>query len=665
MSEFYSKILLSFLICSGFILLQNTGWAQDATARYEINAKRIGVSFTDKDALPRGREFVRLDSTYYVGWLYQGLFLNDRSADRNGYQRALPFMRTAFNLLEKDFTPALQTLYNSTDLYVQNNVLYVDYINIARALRECYEYIDMPDSAMWVLTQVEKKQFRRDEFGLYGTKAWLIHRNRFYTDGRYGFLQNNVTANANLALQSCYDGFANIRRNEAQNSEWFGPFSAEMDKHYLYHYLAMIHSYMQQYDSSEYYYNLMAEMGTISWNNYGSLKHEIGDFASANQLYGLDKMNDAGDKRLREPYYYLPLLSLYSGNTTEAMTIAKEALGMWQSMPGFGWYNIALGRSYLYNGQLDSADIALTKAANFKEVHIGTTLTQPQYEFTISLLRLVWYSKKIAAIKFANKGWWYRPTLLYEIVSLSARRYADKYVLANQLAENPERQRLIYDLFCGESTVSFDEIYTIMGSFSPKYFSRLLEDKTDIDPRLNIKKYFQLGQAKMLYEAGKTRKAKASVEGLLNTMLYDPVHEKLFLARVYELQAVVSEGAEKQEALNKMYALFPQLIPFSNQKMSMALQVSGEDAAVVNKVYEQLQKTNVHWVDVATREVPAASIYIQKNGNKYEITMDTRSAGNEKIVTNEKMIVRSTDNISEELLLRLFGKAGTLEPDLK
>jgi len=97
----------------------------------------------------------------------------------------------------------------------------------------------------------------------------------------------------------------------------------------LYHYLAMIHSYMQNYDSSEYYYNQMAEVGTISWNNYGSLKHETGNFDNAAQLYELDRTNDYGDKRLREPYYYLPMIQLYAGKTTESMNMAKEALGMW------------------------------------------------------------------------------------------------------------------------------------------------------------------------------------------------------------------------------------------------------------------------------------------------------------------------------------------------
>ena len=63
-----------------------TAIAQNAAARYEIDAKRIGVAPTDKDALPRSREFIRLDSTYYVGWMYEGLYKADRSSDYLGYK---------------------------------------------------------------------------------------------------------------------------------------------------------------------------------------------------------------------------------------------------------------------------------------------------------------------------------------------------------------------------------------------------------------------------------------------------------------------------------------------------------------------------------------------------------------------------------------------------
>ena len=636
---------------------------QQYSKRAEIDQKRMAVDISDPDALTMGREFVRMDSTYYVGWMLQGLFLDDRSADRTGYQNAIPYLRTAFVLLDKEYNDELSKLYSSFDFYINNFGVYRDYLGIGQALRECYEYIDMPDSAMWVLNNIQEKKFIRDEFGLYGSKAWIIHRNRFYTDGRYDFLSNNVNQNVHLALQSCYNGFGNISKNESKTLEWFGPYASEVDKQYLFHYLAMIHSYLQQYDSSEYYYNLMAALGTISYNNYGSLKHEVGEFETATQLYQIEKDAGAPDKRLREPFYYIPLLKLYAGNTADALKIANEAISFSQSMPGFGWYNIALARSYLYNGQLDSAEVALNKAANYKEVHIGTTLTQPQYDFTISLLRFIWYSKKMTLVKLMDKGWWYKPSKWYEMATLWAKRYTNKYLLANQLSENPERQRAIYDLFCGESTISFDEIYYLMKAVSPEYFASLMEEKKNMDPRLKVTKYFELAEAAMHIERGRIKKANSILKALLQTVDANDPNEKLFMARVYEMLAATAPENKKQDALNKMFTAFPELVPYAGQPLSIALQINGDDPEQVNMLKENLEKTSIQWKDITNTGIPAASIYIQNKGNKYELTIQTQNADNKKMVENEKVIYRNGNDITEDVLLRIFGKKGAVEPD--
>jgi hypothetical protein len=74
------------------------------------------------------------------------------------------------------------------------------------------------------------------------------------------------------------------------------------------------------------------------------------------------------ERALREPYYYLPELYIYAGRTKDAIKMCNNIISASGSTPGFGWYNIALARSYLYDAQLDSAEAALNKAANFKEL---------------------------------------------------------------------------------------------------------------------------------------------------------------------------------------------------------------------------------------------------------------------------------------------------------
>ena len=640
--------------------------AQNPAARYEIDAKRLGVTPFDKDALPRGREFLRLDSTYYVGWMYQGIYLHDRSVDQQGFQRSLPYLRHSFNLLEKDYSALLKSIYSNPMLYMQNNQRYNDYLVLANKLREAYEYLEIPDSAMWVLKQVERKDFRRDFFGTAGLKAWIIHRNRFYNHDKYDFLENSVAANEQLALKACYDGIGRINRNLTQNNLWFGDFHSTIDRHNIYHYLALIHCYLKNYDSSDYYYKEMQAAGTVSNNNYGNMKAEIGDFAEAIDLYSKDKFKYSGLKNLMEPYYYLPVLYIYSGNTVEAMNTAKDAIEYSNSSPGFGWYNIALARSYMYNGQLDSADASIQKAAAFKEVHIGTTLTQQQYEFTIGLLRLVWYNRKIDALKFFDRGWWYHPSSLYALAELQTRKYTHEYVLATQLALNPERARIIYDLFCGESTVGYDEIWYLMSRYSPRYFEKLMTDYIANDPRKNIKKYFELYQARLAWEAGNKNDAQDKLENILNTVRLDTAHEKLFLGRLYEGLALAYDRKDNVQKTDLMLTneleQYAQLIPFNAVPIKMHLQVNNADDAITKAVIDELKNCNINWQS-SEAGVASATVTFKKKGIKYEVEMRMRSANGRAIVLGEHFLFKNAKGTGQEIALRLFGKTGAQELD--
>lgn len=660
-STIYTK---ACMLCLG-LLAALVLCAQDPAARYEIDAKRAGLYSDDKEALPRGREFVRLDSTYYVGWYYQGSYLFDRSADEAGFRKSAPLLRRAFDLLEGEFTPVLQTIFDRTENYMKHYRVYADYMELAMHLRECYEYLNKPDSAIWIIERVELKNFPRDHAGLmFGNKAWIIYRNRYYTRSQYAFLKNTVEENIDYALETCYRGFAHIEKNMPQMSQWYGPWQLQMDYQYIYHYLAMLHSYKYQYDSAEYYYNKMSEFGSISWNNYGSLKHEMGEIEAAQQLYSLDKYGLANDKRLREPFYYLPTLSIYAGNTMEAMSIAKEAISASLSYPGFGWYNIALARGYLYNGQLDSADATLSKAANFKEVHIGTTLTQVQYDFTINLLRLVWYKKSIAQVKFADKGWWYKPTQWYKLAVLASKKYMHQYALASQLSENPERKRILYDLFCGESTVMFDEIYAVMETFGDRYFTQLMREKAADDPRPNVQRYFELMESRLLVARGKHGDAEKLLTQLLERTPYDQVHEKLFRARVLQaLLQVQGKGEQRQAWAAEWMETYPQLIPFSGQKVEVGLQLdnTAPEDKLLQEVAGNIQQLHVDWVSSSTNGVPQATIRLKKTGSKYEAEIEVYTAAGKPLVTQEKFLFTSASQVALEIGLRVFGKAGAIE----
>src|SRR3954454_9263846 len=133
-----------------------------AQARYEIDAKRQGVSATDKDALPRSREFIRLDSTYYVGWMYEGMYKYNRSTDYLGYKNAIIPLQKAFDLLDKDYGRTFRTIYNNLNTLVSNFARYQDLFTIFNALKECYDNLEMPDEGMELINKIQSYHFIND-----------------------------------------------------------------------------------------------------------------------------------------------------------------------------------------------------------------------------------------------------------------------------------------------------------------------------------------------------------------------------------------------------------------------------------------------------------------------------------------------------------------------
>lgn len=654
----------AFLLIYLLFSLNKISFSQgNPTARYEIDAKRMGVNPLDKDALPRSREFIRLDSTYYVGYMFEGIYKSDKSSDFIGFKYAIPSLRKAFVLLQKDYGKNLKVIFNSPQEYMKSMNRYIDFLQISNTLRECYDNIEMPDSVMWVLNNVAAYNFPKDHLGVNTIKAWTYHRNRFFTSAKFPFLKNSVEENEKEAFNYCYYALNKIQKNREKNDVWFGPGQAETDKLNVYHYLALLHCYNKNYDSSEYYYQRLAERGTVSWNNYGNMKMEVGEFAVSHEYLDRDKYKYM-QKTLKEPFYYIPMLDVYAGRTKDAMNLCKEAIVNAGSTPGFGWYNIALCRSYMYDGQLDSAAYVLQKAADFKEVHIGTTLTQSQYDFTINILKLQLDERKVALIKFENTGWWYSPSALYKIAALKIQKMLMQYVLINQLAANPERDRTVYDLFCGESTTSFDEDYYLIKDFSPSYFIKKYENYQKTDNRPNLHRYFRLMTHQMQWANGDEDEAFEGYKQMIKEARLDTSNEKLFLARLYE---GLSKGSEEEgneqnynSYANALYEEYPQLVPFSGITVKMKLITSGVNDANTEKVIKELQQCDIKWTDVADANTAVANIAFIKKGDKYEATVNVKSGLNKIAVHNEKMIFKNTEGAGKELALRLFGKSGAM-----
>ena len=472
-----------------------------------------------------------------------------------------------------------------------------------------------------------------------------------------------------MAFLCCYKQIEHIKKNKAINEQWYGPGQDRQDLLTVYHYLALLHNYNQNYDSSQYYYNLLIQGDRVSWGNYANMKHETVNLDEAAFYY--KKFENAGSDALRESNYYLPTLYTYDAKPKEGIALSRQTIAQRGSTPGFGWYNIALARSYLYDGQLDSCDFFLTKASNFKEVHIGTTLTQSQYEFTINLLRIQLLDKRAALIKFYNSGWWYSPGDLLSMLSLKLEKLLLEYALANALAYNPERKRIVYDLFCAEATVSYDESFYLLKNFNLNYFKQKYDLYSATDPRERAHRYFDLFVAKFDYLNGNEEKAEGICKKLLDETVNDPnsagnpknafeyQHEKLFLARVYEILALQNEETNKIEYQNRLYEEYPQLIPFSGLRMKMSLQVEGAGDDLTKEVVKDLKDCSIDFVENG-QDVPQASIRFTKMEKYYQAVINVTAANGRQIVTNSQTMFKAANNTGKELVLRLFDKGGAV-----
>ncbi len=628
----FTPYILVFVLTA----VSKNSFAQFNAKRYEIDAKRIGVNFYDKDALPRSREFIRLDSTYYVGWYYEGMFKYDRAADYLGYKNCIEPLKKALFLFERNYKNDLKTVLTPGRYSFAQS----DIVQLCNALYDSYSNVEEPDSAMWLLNRIQGWEVPAD-FMEYNIKAaWTIHRNRFYIH-KYSFLKNTVSANEDLALNHLYTALAGGDANAI-------------------FYLAIIHNYLLNMDSTALYYDILKQTGGFSYNNYAHFQNTLGNFADAITNFENDKY--AFDKRLIEAYYFLPTLFINSGQSQKAINETNGIIYTNGSTPGFGWYNIALARSYLYNGQLDSCEKAINKAAQFKEVHIGTTLGQSQYDFAVNVIKLMLAQNKIARIKFRNKGWWYSLSDLSEIGALSSERFLLKFALVNELAGNPEREQVIYNIFTSENVVGFDEILTIMKNISPQYFAEVYKQKEVTEKRKNIVRYMQLFYGEFSYEKGDYNESEQTFENILNTALLDTSHEKLFIARLYEsLARNYLHDGEKDKAENMKYNFFreyPQLIPFSGFTIKMNLSTSPLNTPGEKNIIKELKGCNINFTDETGSDIPTAFINLSQLKNKYEVDYSVTDASGKLIVPRQKMYFKKEDGVGKELALRLFGVGG-------
>ncbi|MDR1348184.1 MAG: hypothetical protein LBJ63_07145 [Prevotellaceae bacterium] len=654
----------NYIIICLFAIYNLANAQSKEAARYEIDVKRFDLSYDNREALIRSREFIRLDSTYYVGHLYEGVFKYERAADYLGFKNCIAPLKRAIRLLEKEFSAKLSANYSSYREYEPLRIVQSDYSMLVHCLMEAYGNLEYPDSVINLLEHYKSWNVQRDILGADNYIAWTIHRNRFYTKEKYDFLENSIKENDRKALYYLHQSLAKTNSKADLNEKTFSYLAIEGDRLSAYHYLAIIHDYENNADSALYYFQKMEYYTIFPYNNYAIFCFINGYFSDADTYFKISRSQETGDKRLKESEYYNTVIEVMKSNPVAGIKRINELIRENGSSAGWGWYNIALARGFLYNGQLDKAEQHLKKAQNFKELHIGTTWGQSHYNSSIKFLQTVIDKQKIEAEKFENKNYRMSIKSLTGIASHKANLFLNRLVLLNQLVANPEREEVFFRIFASESTVTFDEIMLALhDAFNNKYFIRLYEKFLDNDKRSFIKKYIRFYLACIHAARGEKSKALQHLDKLTGIEYIDSEYEVLFQARVYELYARISPSAEKRkENLLKFYYAYPQLVPYSGLRMSFRLEVSNSGTnATEDIILQKLQNYNIDIADKKAIDVPKAKISFTNNGKTDIMEFEVVDAAAKTIVPRTKIPYDNTDMATRKLLYGLFN---IIEPAL-
>jgi len=607
--------LLSYLGANAQAFISPITHPKNELARTQIDAKRVETDGFSKDALVRAREFKRTDSSYYVGWMYEGMYLAENAADYLGYNNAIASLRKTLDLIENDYPKYLKLRSGDFFEYYPVYGLHSDYTNVADALVDCYNNTNQPDSSYAIIRRVQRNNLQNEgRLATYNALAWLVHRNRFYTSEKHGFLLNSIAENEALANAFLDSSMLKIRKDSKLNSEFYGSSYEEYMRYAVYHYKAMLHGYNLHIDSTEYYYAKMKGTPYFSHNNYANFCMVKGNFKQAEEHYQIAADNNTAPKQLKEYEYYQGIVDVYKNNLDASAQRLKELIQHTGSTPGFGWYNIALARNMNYGGNIAAAQKYADKAGAFKEIHIGTTLGASHYDFSLKLVKLHLLQNQLQYYKFQHKNWWYNIPVLLKMASTYIKMLNLKYDIVNQLSVNPEREAVIYKQFATESTVAWDEITLLLDGFSTNYFKKKYEEYAATDPRNKVKSYFRYELAQLNMKQGNTKIAHELLDELLQEGL-DDAYEKLLLGRIYlaKLKLALEDNDDKLSQIFylKLYETYPQLIPFANIKPTVVLQMDKEKH---KDIWKMLKKYKINWVEEGSEHLPNLQIFSSSTG---------------------------------------------------
>ncbi len=628
--------------------------AQKSEIRRQMSSDR-GGSFLDIKTLEKGRSFIRRDSTFYLGYMLEGAYLFFRANDELGFNKASKPLQKAFELIENDYDPILRIRSNNYAVYSANYSYHYDYGLIAYFLNRCYQNVELQDKAMEVMYHVRDRNFQVEHgVNSYNTMAWMTHRNRVYTSKQFKFLRNSVKENVDLANKYLDSALLKIVKDAPYNNGLFDP--GYLNRQYLstYHYKAMLYDYKLDIDSASYFYNELIVNDAYSSNNFAEFKLAMGEFEEANQ-YFLEAENQEGgaEKNTKEYFYMRGSLETYRGHPDKADSLLTDVLNKQGSTPGYGWHCIGLARAQHFEGLTAESQDRNNKAARFQELHIGTTWGQEQYNLAVTSLNYINQLQFEKEYFFEHDEWyfWINPVNWYRWVRYTLEIRHHKMVLASLVAENPEREQVIYTIFSPENLMTFDEVWSVIDGFGNEYFIDIYERLLQNDKRPRLKKYFNYFLGKLYLAEGKEKEAIQYFHRILRDPEINDPYQTLLRARV--LEGLAMAGDETESRIQQLYEAYPQLLPFTDLTMTFQLEANAEGTEAGQNIIDDLQNCSINFSNNGS--APLASISITQDSNGVNISYRVDSHGS---ILREGMLRvenNELDNAGKLLAYRLFG----------
>lgn len=556
--------------------------AYDKDERASIDIDRRSIAFNSQVALEKSREYIRRDSTYYIGWMYWGAYLFNRANDERGFTQAIEKLQKAFDLIERDYDDNLRTRTNDLVEFLAVNTVQNDYSYIANWLQGSYQNVERAQDAYVVLTHVKERDLQFEAaVESWNTLAWLYHRNRMYTSSRFPFLKNSVRENDSMAYVCLDSAIIKINSDNEINQGLFDPTFMGARYYYTYHYKAILFTYDFELDSADLYYNILLGSGYYSSNNYANYMYMKGEFGIAEEFYKeAEDRDNTTEKHTREYFYMRGLLEVYRGSPGRADSLLSRVIEEDGFTPGYGWHSIALSRALMYEGLTTVAQRKLNNAARFQELHIGTTWGQEQYNLSVAVLNYMNALRFEKEYYFENNQWyfWFNPWNWGKSIEYKIKVHHFRLVMVSLVAANPERADVIYPLFTSENLLGWDETWQMLDGFSNKYFIKLYEKMLEDDPRPGVRNYIKFVLARLYISEGDDDDAKELLnEILIDSGLQQMEFDNLLYARTCEALALITDGDESQGWLQDCYSRYPQLVPFSEGKLDFHVTVDGED----------------------------------------------------------------------------------------